>query len=243
MAPAELLDWDSAFFGVRIARAAGSKLTRAGVKELLDWCFAQKVDCLYFAADLNDPETLTLAEACGFSMKDVRMTLARSLSPGERFAAQLRDARAEDAAALEAIAASAHGDSRFYFDRRFPRDRVDEMFRVWIRTSMSGTAGAVLVASDGDDRAIGYVTCDRVAPERGRIGLIAVAESARGRRIGGQLVEAALEWFCRQGMTEASVVTQARNLPALRLYQRAGFVIRAVDAWYHLWLDNARYPV
>ena len=48
-------------------------------------------------------------------------------------------------------------------------------------------------------------------------------------------MHAALAWFSESGVRDVQVVTQGRNRAALRLYQRCGFVIEAVELWYHRW--------
>jgi hypothetical protein len=35
------------------------------------------------------------------------------------------------------------------------------------------------------------------------------------------------------------VVTQARNVPAQRLYQKCGFITRSVELWFHRWSADA----
>ncbi len=45
-APCTYLDWDSDFFGVRIARVNASRLSEETVAPILAWCAAQAIDCL-----------------------------------------------------------------------------------------------------------------------------------------------------------------------------------------------------
>ena len=54
--PVEYLDWDSRFFGRRIARVRGHHLNDHLVAAILEWCSTQRIDCLYFLADAGDPE-------------------------------------------------------------------------------------------------------------------------------------------------------------------------------------------
>jgi ribosomal protein S18 acetylase RimI-like enzyme len=49
------------------------------------------------------------------------------------------------------------------------------------------------------------------------------------------LTEAALAWFCAQGLQRAQVVTQGRNIAAQRLYQKCGFRTGEIALWYHRW--------
>ena len=67
-------------------------------------------------------------------------------------------------------------------------------------------------------------------------GIIAVAETARGRGVGRALVEAAHNQYLQWGLDSAHVVTQLRNIQAQRLYQSNGYRIVSASHWYHHWL-------
>ena len=58
---------------------------------------------------------------------------------------------------------------------------------------------------------------------------LAVAPEARGRRIGGALVAAAVGEFRARGVTSARVVTATSNISAVRAYQLAGFRLAGTD--------------
>src|SRR6266496_86448 len=161
----ELLDWDTRFFGFRVARVAGHTLDEATAQEVLSWCESEKVDCLYFLADANSEETIAAAERHGFGLKDVRLTYQRRLEPSLAdvvpvlpAGVRIRPARPDESPALEAITEGSFTDSRFYYDRRFPRSVVDEMYRVWVRQSVAGQADVVLVL-ENQGRPCGFITC------------------------------------------------------------------------------------
>jgi dTDP-4-amino-4,6-dideoxy-D-galactose acyltransferase len=111
------------------------------------------------------------------------------------------------------------------------------LYGAWIEKSCRGYAQAVLVA-ERDAKPAGYVTCHWQGTT-GQIGLIAVAEWARGVGIGGNLVDAAVHTFEKAGASHTTVVTQGRNLASQRLYQKRGFITKSVELWYHLWFPSA----
>jgi dTDP-4-amino-4,6-dideoxy-D-galactose acyltransferase len=227
-----ILDWDTAFFGFRIARVSNPRVGRDEMSSVLECCARERVRCLYLLAAADDAATTEAAESHGFHLVDVRVTLACQAAGGA-MAASLRAARADDVPELEGIAGTAHTDSRFYFDGNFPRERCRELYATWIRQSCAGDAQAVLV-SEREGRPAGYVTCHWNGAS-GRIGLIAVAEWARGAGTGRELVRGALSTFEVQAAGRVSVVTQGRNVASQRLYQRCGFVTQSVELWYHRW--------
>lgn len=83
----------------------------------------------------------------------------------------------------------------------------------------------------------GFVAC-LIDGTVGSIGLLGVADNARGLGVGHTMIISALDWFRMQGCTSVQVVTQGRNIAAQRLYQRCGFITLSVQLWYHLWLDT-----
>lgn len=237
-----ILEWDCAFFGATIATLPLESRAEAELEAALDWCRARGVECLYALSDHGDAAKRDWLARHGARETDVRTTLAADVVARGATAPELRPARAADLPALEAIARAAHADSRFWNDPRFARERCAELYATWIRNGVHGRADLVLAAETGE-RAAGYITCHvrgTAAAPHGEIGLVAVAEHARGRGLGGALVEGALEWAAARGLRRMEVVTQGRNAAALRLYESRGFVVERRQVWQHLWLDQAR---
>ena len=235
--PCVLLEWDSNFFGVPIARVQGTRLTPETASQIDAWQRAHAVRCLYFTADVDDATTARLAEAGGYLLVDVRLTFGRAAQPADVSFNDptLRLARPEDKPALMDIARVSHRDTRFYYDHHFPREKCDALYARWIEKAVEGSAQAVWVA-ESDSRPAGYVTCHAdPAARTGSIGLIAVAESARGQGLGSRLTRQALGWLAAQGLQQNTVVTQGRNVPAQRLYQKHGFLTRTLQLTYHRW--------
>jgi dTDP-4-amino-4,6-dideoxy-D-galactose acyltransferase len=240
-----LLEWDSSFFGLRIARAEPS-VFRAGSEPLFDaWCSLNQIECVYLLADVADQSTITSAESAGFRLVDIRLTLETTLSQAAPAAAvgpahgTVRAACPDDLKVLKAIARQSHRETRFYADGHFDPRRCDDMYETWIQRSCGGWAERVVVA-EVDGVPAGYVTCHVRGPEEGQIGLVAVKPGSRGLGLGSVMIDEALRWFVSQHMTRVSVITQARNANAGRFYQRAGFSVTSIQLWYHKWMARSR---
>jgi len=242
----EFLEWDSEFFGIRVARVLGDWLDPQRIAEIESWCCTARVDCLYFLSRCDQYQTARLAEAHGFHWVDVRMTFeydrrgtvteADRDVPGPTII--IRSAKESDIPVLRGIARVSYAHSRFYYDERFSRALCDEMYAVWIEKCCHGHSDVVLVA-EMDGNPIGYVTCllDR-SNHTGTIDLVAVAAAAAGRGVGLRLLSAAKRWFLENGAMRVMVATQGRNIGAQRLYQRSGFITYGVQLWYHRWLNR-----
>ncbi len=239
--PCEILDWDTAFWGFRIARLRGNRLSEKQMDAVDLWCRRHEISCLYFLARADDPATARLAENAGFRLVDLRVTLYRDavepplrINPRPGEGVTIRPSRPEDVPTLKAIARRSHTGTRFYVDPAFPRHLCAALYETWIEVSCQGYADVVLVA-DVDGPA-GYVSCHLEGEQRrGRIGLVGVAAEAQQRGVGRALVLGALAWFAARGATQVSVVTQGHNEAAQRLYQGCGFVTKSVELWYHKW--------
>lgn len=233
----EIAQWDSQFFGFMVGRLRGSRLTERQVARLFRDCLKHHVRCLYFEADAGDFGTIQVAQQHGFQLVDVRLTFRRSTQtpiPRVDGGWDLGVAHASDVPALLGVAESLHRVSRYYFDpmfRRFSR----QLYRLWVENSFQGLADHVVVARSRG-RAVGLVTC-RVDGAVGRIVLMGVRPSHTGRNIGPSMMAQALRWFRRAGVKEVEVVTQARNVRALRAYAKAGFRPVSSHFFYHRWFD------
>lgn len=230
-----VLEWDTEFFGRRIARLGPGTLTENRLTRVIEWCRAQRIDCLYALSDSNDAGGIHLLEDAGARVVDVRMTFDRSMGDALPSVSGLaRVSRESDIPALRELAAVSHTNSRFWADEHFPRALCAELYATWIEKSCRGWADRVFVAETAGKPA-GYLSCHMREGGRGEIGIVAVAPFAQGRGLGGALLDAGLAWFADQRCERVTVVTQGRNADAQRLYQSRGFLTASVQVWHHLW--------
>lgn len=233
----QILEWDSKFFGARIARIEERHLSAEKTGQVFQWCQENKIDCLYFLCAPADDDSVLMAEKSGFHLVDIRMELSCQVPDQPKdMDLFVRHHRDFDLSELQEIAADAYTDSRFYFDRSFSREQASALYREWIVKSCHGDADAVLIVPH-QETVGGFITCHLEPPNMGRIGLIGVNSNARSVGLGGALVGASLNYFCDQGVKEVRVVTQGRNIAAQRLYQSAGFRTQSMYLWYHKWFE------
>ena len=239
----QFFEWDTAFFGVRIARLIPTRLTEPVLQQALNWCQSNAIECLYYLADSDHTESVRLAEQNGFNLVDIRMTFERHLSDMHAITAEglpevsIRPSQSDDLPYLRAIARDIYHDTRFYYDPHFPKDRADALYVTWIEKSCKRYADEVLVLESGSEP-VGYIACHISNPQVGRIGLVGVNSAVQGIGAGQRLVHSALRWFADRDVERVEVVTQGRNCRAQRLYQRCGFLTRSVQLWYHKWFST-----
>jgi dTDP-4-amino-4,6-dideoxy-D-galactose acyltransferase len=240
----EQLPWDSEFFGFPISRICALKLDEASVTTVLGEAQASGLRCLYFEANPNDPVTVAVAERHGFHLVDVRIILEHPFdnrpAPVPRYPVPpelvIGPPRDDELPRLQSISAQIGLTSRFDFDKNFVPGQSGRLYRLWIKKACQGFADTVLVARwQQDGEAAGLITCilrNGVA----HIQLAGVHSDYRQRGVGTGLVQAALDWAKAQGVPVMQVVTQARNVPAQRLYQQLGFFTKTMSLYYHKWL-------
>lgn len=240
--PCTFLEWDTSFFGSRIARLNGSRLTADRMGQVTHWCQEQAIDCLYFLADSDDPQTNWLAEDQDFRLVEIRYTLERSLKdwdPSTRLhdapGITVREATLEDIPACQAIAQNSYLDSRFYFDPNFSQAQWSAYYATWVNNSLRGGADLALVATK-DASVVGYITglIDRQT-QHGIYELTGVVESARRSGIGQELFRSGLDWYVQHQVDYLWVATQGRNIATQRMIQRHGFLSKSCQLYYHKW--------
>ena len=247
LAPCDLLTWDSEFFGRKIGSVRGTRLNAAQMTEVMRWAEEVNVDCLYLLADPTDPETIRLAERNRFYFQSVRMVLERSLQtlddillpPAEGIT--LRSGTPNDLPHLRPIARSAYHLTRFFTDPCFPRERSAELYDIWLTKNLHHEMADEVVVAEVDGRPVGYTSCQLAKgtdSREGVIQLVGVDETMRGGRIGQRVLAQACAWLRDHGMTTVSVTTQGHNVPAVRFYERLGFMTRHVQFWYHKWFQG-----
>ena len=186
--PCTFLEWDSSFFGRRIAAVTEPPRDLNQLREIESWCRTERIDCLYCLVPADAWPVSRLVEGHGFRLVDVRVTHAwpavdlPATAPASVGAdRRVRLAVQDDVARLCAIARVNHRMiTRFYNDPGFPTARCDALYETWIRQSCEGDAEAVFVCESGGAPA-GYLTCHLDAPRRGRIGLVALTPEGRGQ--------------------------------------------------------------
>jgi ribosomal protein S18 acetylase RimI-like enzyme len=242
----EKLTWDTEFFCIPIGRITTSVLDGDAAIAVLEEARREGLRCLYFEADPNDLTTQLTVEKYGFHLVDVRVVLEYPFenrpAPSLKYPIPpelvINTARESDLPRLEEIAMEVGQFSRYTFDNNFKAGEDKRLYRLWIANSLHGRADVVFVARWREERgeAMGLISCKE---ERGlsHIELAGVHHEYRQKGVGTGLVQAALDWSRSRATKKMHVATQARNVPAQRLYQQMGFFTKSMTLYFHKWLE------
>lgn len=239
------LQWDSDFFGKRIAKVTEKQLTPGNYPAIRGWCLDNQIDCLFFLAETSDSESIRLAEDNNFRLVEVRVTLELLLKNQDRITQrwsnpeiQIRPANSGDRAALVAMSENSYTNSRWYFDPCFEQEKCDSYYQTWISNSLDGYADYVLVAEKNGE-VLGYLSGDHSKKDKpATYDLLAVHEKARGLGIGPALAYSGVDYHAKMGTKKILAVTQGRNIVLSRLLMKVGFILKNVQLYYHKWFSN-----
>ncbi|MEL6524896.1 MAG: GNAT family N-acetyltransferase [Chloroflexota bacterium] len=235
------LGWDTEHFGVRIARVQDGQLTGDNVATVDEWCVENAIDCVYYLVPADDIASMTVAENNGFHLQDIRMVFNYRLIESYETPNQVGDytidqANADDLPALLVMIDGVYEKSRFYNDTRFDNADANRMYHIWLEKCLTGAMADVVFCARKEGIPQAFVTCRLDADTQiADIGLVGVAENARGQNLAGILLQHTFSFSQQNGMIHIEVATQGSNIAAQRLYQKAGFRTMRVHLWYHKW--------
>jgi len=232
----KILDWDSNFFEMRVAKVLNSRNKLSDLKSILEELEKEKIDLAYFTSKSPISDASKIISG-NFEIKfvDERATFLKKIGNKREYDLNISEYKEEEVTPeLLKLAIESGVYSRFKIDEKIPNSRFEELYRLWMINSVSKKiSDAVLVYKDAE-KIIGFVTIGK-KNERGNIGIIAVDAAGRGKGIGKSLVKAA-EYYCSNvGLNELQVVTQKINIPACSLYKKCGFDLESTVCFYHIW--------
>jgi dTDP-4-amino-4,6-dideoxy-D-galactose acyltransferase len=230
------LEWDSSFLGISTGMITRQDLSEDEIDHLLVKMKTDGYNLVYFPS-AHKMET-DLVDRFNGILADEKITFSKSIG---KISLQETDAHIISydhkhvSPALLELAWESGIYSRFNIDPHFKKNAFRELYKIWIERSVSREiAKDVLVYMDGS--VIGGMITLGEKNNRGDIGLVAVAESSRGKGIGKKLMMAAENAFRDMGYDEVQVVTQGINKPAVSLYQSCGYTKDEHLFYYHFWL-------
>lgn len=253
VAVSRTLAWDSAFFGLPMARvdyllASGREQVPPALEAVLDAMRTRGICHVSARTDVADIELTMLLESSGFRLMDSLVTYTtrpRKEPPNPvREVGIIRDFKPEDGEELVRIASEAYRGfrGRFHLDPHISNERADAFYVEWARQSVALTmADTILVSEGSDGRLLGFLAFRRREPVSsvGGVpvfggGLGACRVDTPGAYAG--LIRAGTVWAHeRDGVAECQ--TQNYNFPTIRIYEAVG--AHYVRAEYTLHLSLA----
>lgn len=211
----------------------GDEITAGAVRELLH---AHVGDGPSFVdAKIPVDASLAVAALCGagFELVDTNVVLDLAAAPAAApptGGVTLRDAHADDVAAVGAVARTSFTFTRFHADPAIADAVADELKGRWAESFFSGGRGDLMAVAADAAGPCGFLLALAPAPGEAVIDLIAVAARARRTGVGAALVRHVWDAMQPHRMI---VGTQLANTPSLRFYEQLGFRIRGASHVLH----------
>lgn len=231
------LEWDTNFFGYSIARFEPNQgINESEFADQIEICKRQGIQLIYCFC--NDESQERIADQFG-QLVDKKVTFYKRFNLDSPF---LQSEMVEEYMSDEPteklydLAIQSGVYSRFNVDSKLPREKFEELYRIWIKNSTNKTkAFKVYVAKQGE-QIVGMITLGQKG-DRADIGLLAVDSNYRGKGIGRALMNAAEKEFIAKDFKDGQVVTQKNNTPACGLYESCGYTAEKIESIYHIWLN------
>lgn len=222
------LEWDSVFFGYPVGELIISHSTQRQIPALLKEASAFKLTYLITDKKIK-PEIDKL------KLVDIKTRLGKKLNNKNHTVANVQEYPGGEDEQLEKLALLSGIYSRFKMDSNFVNNEFEKLYLKWISDSINKTiADKVIVYKENGNPCKGFVTL-KFKDNFCEIGLIAVDEEARGKGIAKSLLSYADNCAGEAGLRRIEVVTQFDNIPAMNLYEKAGYEIISKKYIYHLW--------
>jgi hypothetical protein len=230
----ERLAWDSEFFAVPIGRVDLTVATAERLRAIDAEAGAGGLACLYGTLDPADETAAHLVQTFGHRLVEVALTFERPAMPftPKPTSSKVRRGTLEDLPALEPAIKTLAPWSRFAADPRFGLDAAQRMHQAWMERAVRHTDERALYISYDATGITGVAAFVRLPVPR--VDIKAVTKPGTGAA--DALLVALLEW-ARGGATEAGPCA-ARNLAALRHFERCGFRVGRSRYLFHRWLDE-----
>jgi dTDP-4-amino-4,6-dideoxy-D-galactose acyltransferase len=169
-------------------------------------------------------------EAAGFRTIDVNVTFRRDAGqPVPASELETRYARADDRAAVAAIAQRHVSVSRFHLDPQIPDEVATTIKRDWAENFFRGARGDRMLVVERGGEVVGFeLVLDTDAGSI--IDLIAVTAPQRGHGAGSALVSGLI---ASRPECPVLVGTQVSNIGAMRFYERLGFTAAGAQFVLH----------
>jgi dTDP-4-amino-4,6-dideoxy-D-galactose acyltransferase len=242
MQPYKILDWDSKFFGYKVAMLLLPAFHYNEVSAAMQQLKKENAKLVYWSSanHASSDEDKQKIASLGGKLVDVKTVYEISLerkSAGD-FKKDERVKEYSDTVThpdLYKLAFEAGVWSRYKMDERIGQQKFEELYKIWMELSVSKKIAKTILVTVDKDRYTGMITLGE-KDGAGNIGLVAVDGSQRGMGLGYALFQEMFRWFIRNGYKKITVVTQEANRSACNFYERAGFEKISAQPFYHFWI-------
>lgn len=229
--------WESGFFGFSVSKVdlGDQNLNTNTLKHIIDCNLEHNYTLCMLHTD-TDPapvlETLTYDQDLYFIEK--RITFKKDLQSHLHIDLNIQEPDETSIYPLFSIALLAGQNSRFKKDRNFPNELFEDMYRTWVRKSVTHTFDDVVFSYRNRLHTCGFASA-RFSDNDVVIGLIGVSSSSQGKGIATKLLNSIENSGIKRKCKSLLITTQSENTGAIAFYKRYGLVEFQTSYVTHIW--------
>lgn len=253
------LSWDTELFDFKMANISHLLIDNSYKYEnsfeikhklmsfILQLCKNENIKHLSCRIDTSDFSSFHVLEKCGFKIMDTIVTYIfngfKHNIPNVKELYKVRLFRNNDLNALLKLTTGSFLKNRFYKDIHLPKEKVDKLYREWVKNYCSNLENNRAFVAEKKDEIIGFAIYkkNRELEELCGIkifgsGLSAVSPQAKGAY--PALVKAVIRDFISLSYVIAEFDTQVNNYEVIKIWQRFGLDFVRSKYTLHKWLPK-----
>ncbi|EKD26076.1 MAG: hypothetical protein ACD_79C01379G0004 [uncultured bacterium] len=237
----KILDWDTDFFGFKVAQITTSRQSPDELQINLNTLKSLGVKLVYFFSEnILDKEYKFLLSDFNGNLVDRKVTFfidlikinSKNIPKSKEVNSYNKNMSMED---LENLAVESGRYSRFAIDPKISENKYLELYKIWIRKSVKKEIANELFVINKENKIYGMITLI-VEKNEGKIGLLSVDSNSRNIGDGRKLINAVHLWLLNNECKSCYVVTQMDNVVACNFYKNCGYSVHKLEYCYHFWL-------
>ncbi|HQO23885.1 MAG TPA: GNAT family N-acetyltransferase, partial [Spirochaetota bacterium] len=182
-----LLDWDSNFFGIKIAKIEADVYDNKAIKSSVQSAFSEGVELIY----LIIPDVIDKKEIFHHNLIDQKVIFRKEIfTRSEQDTVIIEYHGKTVSSRLYKIALESGKYSRFRLDPVLPYGSYERLYRIWIEKSADREIADNVLVYKEKDEILGMITV-KLKDGSGEIGLLAADYKAQGKGIGSKLISSA----------------------------------------------------
>lgn len=239
----EFLEWDTNFFGIKVARLCDE--AEARIKDAFDICIKENVRLLICRTSTDNIGYVHELERHGFELMDTvtryRLYLNAAQLPLKLCPAIIRPCRSAEVDNLAAIATEVYVNhiGHFHQDPKLDRNKATAMYAEMARNSyLEKKADDIVLVARLENAVVGFHS-HKVVPGNGIAGIISgVSPDAQGKGIGKALIVATIEWGKSQGLEWIEEYPHINHPSMHKIMSDLGFRLQSSSYTLHKWFNK-----
>lgn len=226
------LNWDSNFFGIKIADISIDSEIPDWL-EVLHFLKSNQIDLLQCLCSIEKTHVTNYLEKHNFHFVDSKIDFTYKLNQFKKTdIVPLNKAENNNFVEINAFAKEIFLYSR-YFNDYFNQNISSEFYSIWLEKSIAANFDDICFVHRINNEISGFVTI-KITENKSRIGLIGVNPKFKGCGVGTLLINYAKSYSASKDCEILHVATQACNIIAQNFYIRNDFLVESIKNWYYL---------